>query len=262
MEATGDSYDTAGWSVRDESELLAATCPARAAELAEQAEAERLEAFRLPGITGEIAKRRDMGLCADEDYVRGLHARFEAADAQAQADAAWDAGGRGPWSTMHGCLMTGEEVRARWDRQAQLHPLAAAAKAYLALLPADQAGDVWLEQADNGIGISLTARADVRTILAVLHTRAAPGQRVRAVKVRWSTSELTEILETALGALGQSPLNLDVPGPHGPWMWSVNTRHGAQITVANDLPGARARVTEVVDPCAVRIVQEDPGSWW
>jgi len=215
---------------------------------------------RPSGIAGEMLIRRLEGLRADEEYVRDLHARFDAAGPQAHAMAAVSMGGTGLWSTSCGFLMTAEEDHSLWRRQAELQPLAQAARAYLADLPTDQAGSVWLEQVDHTVGISLTARADAHAALTALRAQAAPGQHVRAVQVRWSTTQLEGLLKTALAALGADPPNPPTTSPHQPWRWGADPRHGASITVSHDLAAARTLVAQVVNPCAVRLIQQDPPS--
>jgi hypothetical protein len=241
MDGIGSAESLEPWSARSERERLLMTCPARAAELAEAA----LDAGRPPGIAGELLSRREHGLPADEQYVRDLHVRFAAAGPEAHEMAAASGGGTGVWSMAWGFLMTAEEERGLWRRQAELHPLAGAAEAYLARLPVDHVGGVWLEQVENGIVVNLTVEADVRGVLAHLRALAAPGQQVRAVRVRWSTAELEVFLERALAALGDLPSG-----------WGVDVMNGcASIMVRSDVPRARATVREVVDPCAVHLRQ-------
>jgi hypothetical protein len=164
-----------GWSARDERETLMASCPAKAAALADPG----MRAARPPGIESELLGRRELGLRADLEYVRDLQDRY-AAGLSPEGSALSER----DWSTSWGVLMTAAEEAGLWTRERELRPLVEAATAHLATLPSRQVGGAWLTLGENGIVVSLTASADVRAVLRDLRALARPGQSVRAVQVR------------------------------------------------------------------------------
>lgn len=206
---------------------LLRTCPARAAtwfrDMPEAA----------PGLPRAIVARLHHGLRADEDYVRQLHARYDALPESSKRSEAW--------SQSFGFLMTAEEERSVWARQERVEPALEIARGYLEKLPADQAGSL-RNDSDNGAVVVQVTR-DAERVRAELQRRVGDGVTVRVETVRYSQAEIGRIADRIQALKGIPFSSLGRGGGNG----------RVDVTVTGDVEKAREALAKVADPCSFTV---------
>jgi hypothetical protein len=117
---------------------------------------------------------------------------------------------------------------------------------YLAGLPADQAGELRVDQAGRVVVVQVTRDAD--RVRRELGDRIGDAARVEVETVRWSKSEL----ERATGTVARMPgLDLTSVGA------GADGRVEVTVPDAAAIPETRAALAKALDPCMVRVTQED-----
>jgi hypothetical protein len=129
----------------------------------------------------------------------------------------------------------------------QVAAAAAEASRYLGTLPADQAGGVRVEPATRSVVLGVTRGAP--EVRRAVQARVGPGVRVRVETVAFSHAALED-------AARRIP---DIPG----LTWSsvgVDSNGRVVVGVPGDVAAARRLIAETVDPCMVKVEQEDQPS--